>query len=267
MEVKGHTFEDLMALMARLRAPDGCPWDREQTLESLKAYLVEETYEVLDVMDASHAPKHKEELGDLLFQIVFQAQIAAERGDFDARDVVAGIVEKMIRRHPHVFGEGDRASSAEDAYMRWERIKQAEKREREDRVSVLDGVPRALPALLKAQRITDKAARVGFDWSRSEDVVVKLEEELDELREAMAGTSRDAIEHEMGDVLFTLVNLSRFLDLNPEEALRKSTARFTRRFQGIEEQLRQEGRKVEECDPATLEALWQAEKAKEAPPR
>lgn len=257
-------FDDLVDLMARLRAPDGCPWDREQSLESLKAYLIEEAYEVLEVMDHEHAPKHKEELGDLLFQIVFQAQIAAERGDFDVRDVVAGIVEKMVRRHPHVFEEGERAASAEDAYNRWERIKQEERRAKApQRASVLQGVPRHLPALLKALRITDKAARVGFDWQGPDGVMDKLAEELGELKEALAGGDAAAIDHELGDTLFTLVNLSRFLEINPEESLRRATDRFSRRFMAMEARLTEEGQRVEDTEMARLDALWEAVKAAE----
>lgn len=263
MNLSHNPFDALVELMARLRAPDGCPWDREQTLESLKIYLIEEAYEVLDVMDGKDPAKHKEELGDLLLQIVFQAQIASENNDFNASDVVAGIVEKMIRRHPHVFGEGQKTRSADEAYGQWERIKQAEKRQKSSTSSVLDGVPRHLPALLLATRVTDKASRVGFDWQDRSGVLDKLQEEMDELKEALASGDKNAVDHELGDVLLTLVNLGRFVDTNPEEALRRATGRFRSRFMTMEQLLAAEGKRVEDTPTLELDPYWEAAKLKE----
>lgn len=261
MTPKSERFQALVDLMAALRAPDGCPWDREQTLESLKAYLIEEAYETLDVMDEESGDKHKEELGDLLFQIIFQAQIRNELGDFDIYDVADAIVEKMTRRHPHVFGDGPKAESAEAAYGQWERIKQAERRaSHKKKASVLQGVPKHLPALLKALRITDKASRVGFDWEKTDDVLHKVDEELKELHDAIEGQDPRQIEDELGDLLFTLVNVARFLDINPEEALQKSTQKFSNRFMAMEEKLAQSGHKIEERPMAELNTLWEAVK-------
>ena len=263
MNTPHRSFEALVELMARLRAPDGCPWDREQTLETLKLYLIEEAYEVLDVMDGQHPAKHREELGDLLLQVVFQAQIASENNDFNAGDVVEGIVEKMIRRHPHVFGDGEKASSADVAYGQWERIKQAEKRQKSQNSSVLDGVPRHLPALLLATRVTDKASRVGFDWKDRGGVMDKLQEEIGELNAALASGDKSAIDHELGDVLLTLVNLGRFVEVNPEEALRRATHRFRNRFMTMERLLGEEGRRVEDTPTDDLDPYWERAKALE----
>lgn len=269
MSVRRAQLEELVEVMAKLRAPDGCPWDRAQDYGTLKAYLIEEAYEVLEVMDITTPDAHREELGDLLLQIVFQAQIAKERGDFDIQEVIGAITDKMLRRHPHVFTDGPRASSPEEAYGQWERIKQEERRETakgksKEQASVLMGVPNHLPALLRALRVTDKASRVGFDWGDKSGVMDKLNEELAELSEAEAledpAARKAAVQHEFGDVLFTMVNLARFLDLNPEEALRESTQRFMERFQSMERALEAEGRIIEDTNPETLDALWEAAK-------
>ena len=256
----GQTFERLVGIMGRLRGEAGCPWDRAQSLESLKPFLLEETYEVLDAIDQGDPEAHKEELGDLLLQVVFQAEIRRQEGRFDAADVAQAISDKLVRRHPHVFAgdHTDRAEATEleSGWKRWEAIKASEKGPR----STLAGVPRALPALLRAQRVQEKASRVGFDWPEVSGPLDKLTEELGELREAMAQGDREAISHELGDLLFSLVNLARFLDLVAEEALRSTVDRFTRRFEYVEAQARTTQRPIEDHTPEALDALWEEAK-------
>jgi tetrapyrrole methylase family protein/MazG family protein len=251
------TFDDLLNIMRRLRGPGGCPWDAEQTHESLTRYLLEETYEVIEAIDAK-SPEHlKEELGDLLLQPVFHAAIAEEAGDFDMADVVRTLCDKLVRRHPHVFG--DLKISDSDAQVEnWERIKKAEKGE--ERPSALSGVPPHLPALLKAQKITEKASRVGFDWEHADQVFAKVMEELHEFEEAWEGGDESRMEDELGDLLFAIVNLGRFLSLNPEEALRKTINRFQRRFQYVERNLLSKGRKMNETPLADMDRLWEEAK-------
>lgn len=253
-------FEGLVAVMARLRADDGCPWDRAQTLESLKPYLLEETFEVLEVMDHPHGSL-REELGDLLFQIVFQARIAEELHAFSVHDVAEGIRQKMIRRHPQVFQTAPTTESGvhtpEQGVTNWEQAKRNERRKLKPDASILDGVPSALPALLQAWRMTEKASRVGFDWPDIQGVQDKLQEELQELQEAITTGNPEQVAHELGDVLFSVVNLSRFLSLNPEEALRKANLRFKYRFQHIERALQAEGLRPEDQSLDALEARWQ----------
>ena len=256
----GELFTDLMAIMVQLRGENGCPWDRGQTHESIKPYLVEETYEVLEAIDEQDLAKLKEELGDLMLQIVFHAQMAEEAGAFSMRDVLAAIKEKLIRRHPHVFG-AVKAETAQEVLFNWEQIKQTERRQVNDRSSVLDGVPRELPALLRAHRLQEKASRVGFDWTEAREVLRKVEEELTELRAAMDGRAADRVEAELGDLLFALVNLSRFLAVNPEEALRKTIARFIARFRYIEEELSRRGRSLRQATLQEMDALWAEAKA------
>jgi tetrapyrrole methylase family protein / MazG family protein len=254
----GTLFDRLVGIMAMLRSPAGCPWDRAQDSTSLKPYLLEEAYEVLEAIEEGTPDKLKDELGDLLFQVIFHAQLARERGEFDIDDVLAGTIAKMTRRHPHVFGSAA-ASTPKEALQNWEEIKRQEKTATHT-TSVLDGVPRQLPSLLRAQRLQDKAARVGFDWSQVEQVWEKLAEELQELRAAMSGANRAKIEEELGDALFSLVNLARFLEINPDEALHKTTTKFIQRFQFIERELSRQGKTPKQADLAEMEALWEQAK-------
>jgi tetrapyrrole methylase family protein/MazG family protein len=250
----------LLELMARLRGPDGCPWDRKQTPESLKPFLIEECYEVVDAIEDGSPAKVREELGDLLFQIVFHARIAEEQGQFTFRDVADAIHEKMVRRHPHVFG-GDRLSTAGEVAANWEEIKLREKGN-EGRRSVLEGVPRELPSLIRAHRLQERAAKVGFDWNHLIEVLPKLDEEIAEFKESLKQEDAGKIEEELGDLFFTLVNLSRFLGVNPEEALRKTISKFVGRFRAIEEHAANEGRLLRDLSLEEMEALWQAAKNK-----
>jgi len=258
MDDPGTVFCELVEVMARLRSPEGCPWDLEQTHETLKPFLLEEAYEVLEAMEGP--PDHfSEELGDLLLQIVFHAQLAQEDGRFDIAAVVAGIRDKMIRRHPHVFGDQN-ANSAKAVMTHWEQHKREERRTKHPDASVLDGVPKALPSLLQAWRLTEKASRVGFDWPDVGGVRAKLTEETEELDRAIADGDAAAVEHELGDLLFTIVNLGRFLNLNPEEALRKTNERFTARFRFLERALGDQGKRPEEVSAAELDEGWNAAK-------
>ncbi len=253
-------FGRLVEIMARLRGENGCPWDRKQTHASIKPYLVEETYEVLEAIDEGSAGKLCEELGDLALQIVFHAQMAAEANCFTITDVLRAINEKLVRRHPHVFGDV-KADTAQEVLFNWEQIKRQEREEKLGRASALDGVPRELPALLRAHRLQEKASRVGFDWNEAREVLRKVDEELAELRAAMDGQAPERVEAELGDLLFSLVNLSRFIAVNPEEALRKTIARFIARFQYVEETLAQQGKNPEQSSLQEMDALW--EEAKE----
>lgn len=260
--------------MAKLRAPDGCPWDRKQTHESLKPYLVEEAYEVLETIDAGDAASLREELGDLLLQVLFHAQIGSESRAFTIDDVMQSLAEKLVRRHPHVFGSKAGANvTADDVLSRWETIKEGERLEGGQAESALDGVPKTLPALLRAFQIQSRASRVGFDWTDPGQVMAKVEEELGELREALAADqgrsaspegesrpSRTEIEAEFGDVLFALVNLARFVKVNPEEALRKATNRFIERFRYIEEQAARHGRSLKDLTLAEMDVWWEEAK-------
>ena len=254
--------------MARLRAEGGCPWDRAQDLRSLRPYLVEETYEVLDEMDrVGEGGSWRalcEELGDLLFQIVFHAQLASEIGEFELADVAQAISDKITRRHPHVFGD-TRLSGAEQVLQNWARLKAEERRQKTgSEGSVLDGVPSAAPALLRAERLTEKASRIGFDWPDTKGVRQKLDEELSELDQAMAQGDKHAVEHELGDVLFSLANLARFLATPAEDALRAANRRFTERFHAVERGLRAQGVPFGTATLAQMEALWAEAKAAEA---
>lgn len=238
--------------MAALRAENGCPWDREQTRESLKPFLIEETYEVLEAIDEGDPRMMREELGDLLFQIVFHCRIAEERGEFTAADVINGIADKMTSRHPHVFG-GERCATSEEVVQQWEKRKKEEGKMRE---SVLEGIPKELPALIRAHRIQARASRVGFDWQRVEDVLEKLEEELGEFREALGKKDQREIEDELGDVFFSLVNIARFVDVNPEDALRKTISRFISRFRHIEIRAAEAGRSLSDMSLEEMDSLW-----------
>jgi nucleoside triphosphate diphosphatase len=264
----GSETERLESIMARLRAEGGCPWDRAQDLRSLRPYLVEETYEVLDEMDrVGEGGSWRalcEELGDLLFQIVFHAQLASEIGEFELADVAAAISNKIVRRHPHVFADVQ-VSGAEQVLQNWARLKAEERRLKTgSEGSVLDGVPSAAPALLRAERLTEKASRIGFDWPDVQGVRRKLDEELGELDRAMASQDRQAVEHELGDVLFSLANLARFLASPAEDALRAANRRFTERFHAVERGLQERGVPFGEAKLAEMEALWEEAKAAEA---
>ncbi len=254
----GGNLPDLVGLMQRLLAPTGCPWDREQTLESLLPYLVEETYEVVDALHAGDVRNHAEELGDLLLQIVFQAELRHAEGAFGIDDVVRGIVAKLVRRHPHVFGEAQAKTSAA-VLANWAKLKAVEKAKK-GRKGALDGIPRSAPALVRATRAGEKAGAVGFDWPDAAGVRDKVDEELAELDHACQAGDRDQMMHELGDTLFALTNLARKLGLDAENALREATDRFARRFGHMEEALLAEGRTVASARPEELERLWQAAK-------
>ena len=232
------------------------------THESLKPYLLEETYEVLEAIDAGSDEHLAEELGDLLLQVIFHAEIASRAGRFTIEDVIEGIIGKLIRRHPHVFADTS-VEGSEQVLKNWEQIKRKEKRDRENG-SVLDGLPKSLPALIKARRIQEKVSRVGFDWEHTEDVMVKVEEELRELKEASRSRDRNAIEEELGDLLFAVANLARFVSLCPEDALRKTIDKFQRRFQYIERELPKRGLKLGEATLEEMDRLWNEVKKEEA---
>ncbi len=260
----GALLEKLVALQARLRSPRGCPWDREQTHQSLRTYLLEETYEVLEALDSGDEGKLADELGDLLLQIVFHAQLAREAGRFDIDEVIERIHAKLVRRHPHVFGEVKAHSSAQ-VLKNWEQLK-AEERHAEGppkgkgETSLLDGLPKTLPAVLEAYHLTRRAARVGFDWDAIEGLLEKLREETSELREALSRADRGHLEEEVGDLLFVAVNVARFLSIDPEIALKKANRKFTARFKQMEQQAARQGRRLADASKDDLENLWEASK-------
>ncbi|HWT00374.1 MAG TPA: nucleoside triphosphate pyrophosphohydrolase [Pyrinomonadaceae bacterium] len=270
------TFDDLVALMARLRSPEGCPWDREQTYETLAPMLLEEAYEAFEAVEEARGGRPAElrdELGDLLFQIVFYAQVAAERNEFTVADVTEAIHSKMVRRHPHVFGD-ERAEDAAEVLRNWEAIKAEEKRaagkdEGAKESSLLDGVSRKAPALMEAHQLSTKAARVGFDWERVEDIFDKLHEEVDELRAAIhshkeseSEEDHQRVREELGDLLFAVTNIARHLRVEPEAALKSTNRKFRRRFQYIEGGLKERGRTLGAATLDEMEALWQEAKEK-----
>lgn len=262
----GEEFLQLVEIMARLRAPGGCPWDRKQTFDTIKSYLLEETYEVMDAIDRRDWPELMDELGDLLLQPVFFAQMASEERLFDIAESLRAINRKLIRRHPHVFGDAT-AETAEDVKVRWDEIKRQEKAEKgieKPGASVLDGVPRSLPALSESLKISKKAADLGFEWPDISGVLEKLQEESRELAEAGETSDQVSIEHEIGDLLFTLTNLSRFLKVDPEQALRKANGRFRDRFRHIEESVAASGGTVQNTPLERLEELWQEAKRRSA---
>jgi MazG family protein len=246
-------FARLVEIMAKLRAPGGCPWDREQTFDTIKPYLLEETYEVMDAIDARDWPGLAEELGDLLLQSVFFAEMAAEAGHFDIADSLQAINSKLIRRHPHVFGDAE-AKTPDDVKRKWDEIKKTEKPRPQ---GLLAGVPRTLPALVEAQQIASRAATAGFDWENVDQVFDKLHEELTELHKA---TTQDEREDELGDLLFVIVNIARFLKVDPEQALRRTNSKFRRRFSHVEQGLASEGKSPQTATIEEMEALWQAAK-------
>ena len=250
------TFDDLVRLMTRLRGPDGCPWDRKQTLPDLKAYVIEESYEVVDAIDQGDRGALAEELGDLLLQAVFIAEMTREEGTFDIYDSITAIHDKLVRRHPHVFGDVV-ANDADQVLVNWEKLKQDERKA--ENKSLLAGIPQSMPALLKASRLTEKAARVGFDWRRTEEVFDKLDEEIAELREAVASGDPSHVHDEIGDLLFTIANIARKVNVNPEEALQSTNRKFMRRFQSMESRVDTfEGMSLEEMD-----RLWDEAKKDE----
>ncbi|MDP7559662.1 MAG: nucleoside triphosphate pyrophosphohydrolase [Planctomycetota bacterium] len=253
-------FEQVVEIMSRLRAPGGCPWDREQTHESLKSYMIEEAYELLEAIDEQNDRDIRDELGDVLLQVVFHAQLAAEENRFDIEDVAGAISEKLIRRHPHIFGD-TRAEDANRVLQNWEAIKSQENKDKGDRDSVLGGIPRALPALQRARRTQERASRVGFDWEEAGEVAKKVKEEVDEFLEAHSSGDRPHAEEELGDILFALVNLSRFMKICPEEALRKTIGKFEKRFHYIEEELEKQDKSPRTASLEEMDQLW--EKAKD----
>jgi len=252
----GDELERLMALMARLRGPEGCPWDREQTMRSLRPFILEEAYELVEAINVGDTKSIREELGDLLLEVVFVNQIAAERKLFGMDEVIRGIHDKLVRRHPHVF-ETERVSTADKALERWEEIKEREKGKRS---SILDRVPRSLAALARAQKISLRAAKAGFDWKSAEEVKAKVAEEVEELNKAVASGSSAAVEEEIGDILFALVNLARHLDVDAEVALSAAIEKFSERFRFLESALQTQGRSVSDAGMEELDGLW--EKAK-----
>jgi MazG family protein len=251
-------FDEFVAIIARLRGPDGCPWDREQTFASLKRFMIEEAYEAVEAVDSGQREKLCDELGDVLIQVVLNSQLADEEGSFTIREVIANVTDKLIRRHPHVFGDVAVADSAE-VLRNWEQIKRGE---RPERTSVLDGVPSDLPALMKAMEVSKRVVRVGFEWPTLDEVFAKLDEELAELRAAIPTGDHDAITGEIGDILFTTVNIARFLKVDPEDALRTMVARFTDRFRHVEQLASQGGKPLTEMSIEELDSLWEAAKSR-----
>jgi len=258
----GPLFEALLSLMDRLRAEGGCPWDREQTHASLRPYLIEETYEALEALDVGETGHIVEELGDVLFQVVFHCQIAREQGEFTMADVLQAVIQKMTRRHPHVFGNTEVANSGE-ALRQWEQIKRTEAGAEDTPRSALDGVPKSLPSLLRAQRLQVKAGRVGFDWPTWREAWSKVREEMVEADEAMVAGDADRVKAELGDLLFSLVNVARLLEIDAEGSLRQAADTFTRRFKEVEAAMRAEGRQVDEASPEELDRQWLAVKSRE----
>lgn len=265
-------FRRLVRIMQRLQEPNGCPWDREQTHETLKPYLIEEAYEVLDAIDRQDWSALAEELGDVLLQVIFHSVLAERTGKFNIDEVIETASAKMVRRHPHVFGDTE-AKTADQVLHNWEQLKAAERREKNhanpqadaSATSVLAGVPKALPALLKAQRIQEKAARVGFDWENPLQVLDKVEEEVRELRHAIASNDTAHIREEIGDLIFSLVNLARFMDIDAEDAVRQTGEKFRQRFQFIERKSHELGRPLAEMSLDEMEGYWQASKNEDTP--
>lgn len=251
------SFDELVKLMTRLRGPDGCPWDRKQTLPSLKPFIIEEAYEVVDAIDNDDRRALAEEVGDLLLQAVFVTEITREEGSFDVYDAITAIHDKLVRRHPHVFGDVE-ANDAEQVLVNWEKLKN-EERKAEDK-SLLAGVPQSMPALLKASRLTEKAARVGFDWRAADDVFAKVDEELAEVHEAIRSGDESQVHDEIGDLLFTLANLARKLNVNPEEALQSTNRKFTRRFESMEREAREAGKNLDDYSLEEMDAMWERAK-------
>lgn len=256
--MSSRSFDKLIKIMARLRAKDGCPWDRAQTHSSLKKHIIEEAYELCDAIDSKNPEKLKDELGDFLFQVIFQAQIAKERGIFDMNDVLRASTEKMLNRHPHVFGR-HRAKGPDDAYRHWQSRKEQEKAYK-GRKSILDGVPKTLPALIKAQKVSRRAAHQGFDWPDVKFVVDKVHEELEEVKAEIKSGDKRRLAEEIGDLLFVIVILSRFGGVDAEEALHNATKKFARRYKNIERAVKKRGKKINECGFEELYRLWRSKR-------
>ena len=256
------SFIRLLKIMEKLRSPRGCPWDAQQTSDSLKPYLLEECYEVLEAIDHSSTQAICQELGDLLLQVVFLSRIYEEQKQFHIGDVVDGIADKLVRRHPHVFA-GEKAGNMTDLNRQWDEIKTRENGPKNEKAGLLRNIPKALPALSKAQKITERASRVGFDWSDPQGVFKKIFEELDEFQGAMKKNDKKEIEHEFGDILFSLVNLARFLDIDSETALQKAVNRFQKRFEFLEKQLQNQGKDLLEVSLEEMDDLWEKAKNKE----
>jgi MazG family protein len=264
-------FDELIAVMARLRAPGGCPWDAEQTYVSLSQYLLEEAYETFDAIHEAEATGDitnlKEELGDLLLQVVFHSTIGAERGEFTIDEVADGVAKKLVLRHPHVFGDA-KLEKAQDVLDSWDTLKANERKAsgkiEKAKESILDDVPVHFPGLLEALKLTKKAAKVGFDWPEKAQIVDKAEEEIAELRQALVSNDVSNIEEEIGDLLFVIVNLARQLDVEPETALKRTNRKFRTRFKFIEERLKQDGRSIENSDLEEMDTLWNQAKAQKA---
>jgi len=256
----GEAFAELVRIMERLRGPGGCPWDREQTRQSIKPYVIEEAYEVAEAIEDDNIDELRTELGDLLLQIVFHAELAREEGLFTIEDVIGAITEKMIRRHPHVFSDTEVKDSAE-VLRNWARIKAEERKDHEDRSHVA-GVPRAMPALLRAHRLSEKASRVGFDWENAGEVFDKVHEEVAELQAAVALGDPTAVEAELGDVLFALTSLGRHLDVQAEDALQRANDRFIRRFRYIEARLAERQQDLHQTSVQEMNTLWEEAKGK-----
>jgi MazG family protein len=254
----GRAFQKLVDVMRTLRGPNGCPWDREQSFETLRPFVLEETHEVLDAIDRRDYDDLRGEIGDLLFEGVFLAQIAADEGRFTVADSLQHITDKLIRRHPHVFGQATHVRTPGQVLEQWEQIKSRERQDEGRRPSVLRGMPKALPALLGAHEIATRAAAVGFDWARAEDVVAKIEEEVAELRQATLTEPRERVEEEMGDLLFAIVNLARKLGVEAESALRRANQKFTERFQRLERAFDEQGRTIHDASLDEMEATWQS---------
>jgi tetrapyrrole methylase family protein/MazG family protein len=257
--MKRYSFEDLVRIMEKLRSPEGCPWDREQTHESLVPYLIEETYEVVDAIRKKDFEGLKEELGDLLLQVVFHSQIAKEEGKFDVEEVVDFIAKKLVFRHPHVFGDRKDIKTSEDVLKEWDKFKEKEGKKKK---SILDGIPESLPAWEKAYKLQKRVAKVGFDWESFEGIKEKMKEEMEELSEALKKNDKEKLEEEAGDLLFMAINLVRFLGVNPELALSKANEKFERRFRYMEERAKEMGKKLEDMSIEEMELLWQEAKEK-----
>lgn len=244
----------LLGIVEELRGPDGCPWDREQTLDTLKQYLIEESYETIDAIDSGDPDKHMEELGDVLLQIVLHSQIRTEEGGFCFDDVASAVADKLIRRHPHVFGD-TKVSGSDQVLENWEAIKSKESSD--GYRSLFEGIPRHLPALQKAQRVQSRASRVGFDWSDVADVLAKVQEELEETKQAIRGDDKEEIRNEIGDLLFAVVNLCRFQETRAEEALEGTVRKFIQRLQEVERRLNESGRNINDCALEEMDTIWE----------